>query len=77
MNAVLKFLTSRGTTLAAVVAGLALLLADQMFVDELTKIGIPDSVVGRLISGAKIATYVLAALGYSPLKRPAPETPSP
>ena len=75
MSAVLAFLTSRKTTAAAVLSGLALLLFDAQFVTMLHDLGVSDALTAKAVTLAKATTYALAALGYSPLKKPAQTLP--
>ena len=77
MSALLTFLTSRKTTLAAFVAGLVLLFYDAAFIATLHDLGISEAVTGKMVSAAKLSSMLLAALGYSPLKKPAPASPAP
>ncbi len=72
MSAVLTFLTSRKTTLVAFLMGLVLFFADASVVSTLHDLGIGDVVIAKLTAFAKILSMGLAALGYSPLKRPDP-----
>lgn len=77
MSAVLTFLTSRYTTALATLAGIALWFTDAGFIALLTSAGLSAAWAAKLTSGAKVVTYVLAALGYSPLKRPKPPEGAP
>jgi hypothetical protein len=70
VSAVLAFLTSRKTTFAAVLSGVLLLLFDAQFLSMLHDLGVSDAITAKLVTVAKAATYILAALGYSPLKKP-------
>ena len=76
MSAVLTFLTSRKTTFAAVLSGVLLLLFDAQFLSMLHDLGVSDAITAKVVTVAKVATYALAALGYSPLKKPE-TTPTP
>lgn len=73
MSAVLAVLTSRKTTLAAVLASVALLFFDASFLATLHELGFSEAVTTKLVAAAKLVSIVLAALGYSPLKKPTPE----
>ena len=70
MSAVLAFLTSRKTTFLAALSGALLLFFDASFIATLHDIGVSDAITEKLVSAAKLATLLLAALGYSPLKKP-------
>ena len=72
MSAVLTFLTSKKTTAAAVLASFVLLFFDASFIAALHDVGLSDAITAKLVAGAKLVSVVLAALGYSPLKKPAP-----
>jgi hypothetical protein len=66
----LTFLTDKRTTLLAALSGVALLLFDATFVATLGDLGVGPGITAKLVAFAKLATLVLASLGYSPLKRP-------
>lgn len=70
MSAVLAFLTSRKTTFLAALSGALLLFFDASFIATLHEIGVSDAITAKLVSAAKLAALLLAALGYSPLKKP-------
>ncbi|MFN8996596.1 MAG: hypothetical protein ACK5X3_23450 [Pseudomonadota bacterium] len=75
MSALVTVLTSRKTTAAAVLSGLALLLFDAQFITMLHDLGVSDALTAKAVTIAKATTYALAALGYSPLKKPAQTPP--
>lgn len=66
----LTFLTSRKTTFLAVLGSLALLFFDAAFIAQLHDAGVSAALTTKLVALAKIGSLLLAALGYSPLKRP-------
>jgi hypothetical protein len=70
MNAVLRLLTSRKTTFVSVLVGITLLLADVTVLQALRDLGLGDVFVDKLVAAGKLIALALAALGYSPLKRP-------
>lgn len=72
MSTLLAFLTSRKTTFFAVLSSLALLFFDAAFLAQLHDAGLSAVVTTKLVAVAKVGSLLLAALGYSPLKRPAP-----
>ncbi|MFY7923309.1 MAG: hypothetical protein ACOVSI_12940 [Gemmatimonas sp.] len=76
MSAVLTFLTSRKTTFLAALTGAILLFFDASFIATLHEIGVSDAITAKMVSAAKLATLLLAALGYSPLRKPE-TTPTP
>lgn len=77
MTALLRFLTDKRTTFLAVFAGIALLFMDATFLSMLHGVGVPASWTAFIAKAVQLVTYVLAALGYSPLKRPPAPPPAP
>jgi hypothetical protein len=70
VNTTLAFLTSRKTTFLAVLSGALLLVFDDQFIALVHNLGVSDVATTQVVNGARLVAYVLAALGYSPLRKP-------
>ena len=70
MNALLRFLTSQRTTWTAVLLHLVVFFGDARVVELLQQLGLSDVYAEKIASLVELLTILLAALGFSPLKRP-------
>lgn len=70
MKRLLRFLTSKKSTAVGAVGAVVMLANDARFVQSLQKVGLSATDADNLTTYGEIGFVVLAALGYSPLKKP-------
>jgi hypothetical protein len=77
MDTLLRFLTSKKTTILSFVFGMCTLLLDDQFVAELQTLGVSTAVSVKLVAASKIVAWTLTLTGFSPLPKPAPKRSAP
>lgn len=72
MDTLLRFLTSKKTTMLSFLYGLCTLLLDDQFVAELQKLGVSGPASVKLVAASKVIAWTLTMTGFSPLPKPKP-----